>query len=218
MTNWFLDFDDTLAKGGLTWALEVSLPNFIREHQLVYDEAHLKQTMLDLQQQASQNPNPMPLLHQLFVQVGWNTDLEMNLLNDINANYRPTLFEDTLPFLERLKANGQAIYVLSNNPTAPRLLEAVNLTSYITKVFTPKSFEGALRKPHRSMWDFILGAHDDITVENSVMVGNDPWTEGAFAQSCGLPIWLVDRTQRFTHLYDQSPFRWVGSLMDIVFT
>ena len=39
--NWFLDFDDTLALGPITWAIQTVLPELIRANALPYDAAKL---------------------------------------------------------------------------------------------------------------------------------------------------------------------------------
>jgi len=48
-----------------------------------------------------------------------------------------------------------------------------------------------------------------------VVVGDDPWSDLAFARASGLPAWLLDRDDRFGGLDLGPDARRVRSLADI---
>jgi FMN phosphatase YigB (HAD superfamily) len=65
------------------------------------------------------------------------------------------------------------------------------------------------------MWDYIVRQNLDIDPENTIVVGDDPWSEGSFAATCGLHCWIVDRMDRFSTLGDTSTYQRVRSLLEI---
>jgi FMN phosphatase YigB (HAD superfamily) len=213
--TWLLDFDDTLASGNITHALQHTFPRFIREHQLDADPQRLHSVLLDLQQRMNQNPEIEPLLQTLFETMGWNPELGDQLLDDLWNSAKPALFNDALPFLERLQARGSRILIVSNNPRTPEQVKLLGLLPLVDGVFTPKLVADARPKPHRSLWDYLVTQHVDLTPEAVAVVGDDPWSDGAFADACGLPCWIVDRGGRFAAMRDQTPYTWVRSLAEI---
>jgi FMN phosphatase YigB (HAD superfamily) len=213
--TWIIDFDETLASGNLTWALQYAFPSFIARHQLPHDPQRLHDVMLTMQQAASGVSDPAPLMARLFEAMQWDPALQDQLLNDIFSNFRPSLFDDALPFLERLSARGDRVLVVSNNPRTLEQVHILPLEPYIAGVFTPQSCPGTLAKPDRSLWDFIIAHDAQINPDATTVVGDDPWSEGEFAQVCGLPCWIVDRLDRFGTLTDQPAYRRVRSLLDI---
>lgn len=213
--NWFIDFDETLATGSISWAFEWAFPKLIRKHRLPTDDALLAQAVLTAQERSSANYAPQVILHELFETMGWDPSLEAELFNDILTNYRPQLFDDALPFLTRLKALNRRVFVVSNNRLSLKFVKLLEIEEHITAIYTPEKYPGAQPKPHRSLWDCVLATETDVDERNSVVVGDDPWSDGAFADSCGLPCWIVDRAGRFSALYSQRPYRWVRSLQDI---
>jgi FMN phosphatase YigB (HAD superfamily) len=213
--TWIVDFDETLASGNLTWALEHAFPKFVSEHQLVYDPQRLKEVMLTLQEAASNQPDPEPLMAQLFEAMQWDSSLQAPLLNDIFSNYQPSLFEDALPFLERVRQRGDHVLVVSNNPRTPDQIRFLGLESYIDGVFTPKLCPGTRPKPDRSLWDYILAQEAQINPQTTIVVGDDPWSEGLFAEACSLDCWIVDRMDRFSSLSTKPTYKLVRSLRDI---
>lgn len=214
--TWIVDFDETLASGNLTWALQYAFPEFIARHQLAYDPQQLHDIMLELQQAASGVSDPAPLMSRLFDAMHWDSSLQAQLLSDIFSNFKPTLFEDTLPFLEELSARGDRILVVSNNPRTLEQVRILPLERYIAGVFTPQSCPGTNPKPDRSMWDYIIARDAQIDPNLTTVVGDDPWSEGEFAQVCGLPCWIVDRMDRFGKLTSQPAYRRVRSLLEIL--
>lgn len=214
-SNWFLDFDDTLVSGSTTWGLEHAVPQLIREHQLPYNPEAFQSAALVAQQQINGGIEIDAVLTELFDKLGWPQNLRQSLIKSVLSAYQPAIFEDALPFLNRLREKGHAIYVISNNARAPEIAASMGLHNYMTALFTPAMFPGTKSKPHRSIWDSILAKYPQIDVAQSVIVGDDPWSDGAFAEACGLKCWIVDRRASFTTLYNQKPYRWVTTLADI---
>ena len=66
MTQWFLDFDETLVVGPATWALESILPAMIREQSLPLNQARLDAAVLRGQEQAASGMGDMAILDILF--------------------------------------------------------------------------------------------------------------------------------------------------------
>ena len=213
--TWLVDFDETLAVGTLTWVLKYTFPKFIIDHQLAYDETRLEKVMVTLQERSRQNPDSALLLTSLFEMMEWPQSLQAEFMADIGSNYRPSLFDDTLPFLQHMKAGKRRVYVVSNNKHTPLNMQMLQLDEYVTGVFTPKTSPGTQPKPHASLWEFITTQNVDIDPHTTGVIGDDPWTDGAFAENCGLPCWIVDRTKRLSELYSQKPYNWVQSLLDI---
>ena len=213
--NWFIDFDETLATGSISWAFEWAFPKLIREHRLPTDDALLAQAVLAAQEKASADFAPQVILHELFETMGWDSSLEAVLFNDILTNYRPQLFDDALPFLNRLKACKRRVFVISNNRLSLKFVKLLEIEEHITGIYTPEKYPGVQPKPHRSLWDCVLAADAEVNEGNSVVVGDDPWSDGAFADTCGLPCWIVDRNGRFSERYSGKSYRWVRSLLDI---
>jgi FMN phosphatase YigB (HAD superfamily) len=214
--NWLIDFNETLASGNLSWALENAFPRLIREHGLTFDAERLHQAMLAGQEQSKrERSSPRALVHTLFETMGWPEALEQPLLDDVLANARPTLYEDTLPFLTRLKSLGKRILVVSNNPASRQNVTALGLEALIDGIYTPADRPGVQPKPHRSLWEAVLAADPLVTPENAAIIGDDPWSDGAFAANCGIPCWIVDRRGRFHHLRQDQRFHWVEALSEI---
>jgi len=74
---------------------------------------------------------------------------------------------------------------------------------------------GSQPKPHRSLWDYVTARQPIPRGYTPVIVGDDPWSDGAFAVNCGVACWLVDRRNRFAAHPNRQQFRWVASLLDI---
>ncbi|MBI5666387.1 MAG: HAD family hydrolase [Chloroflexi bacterium] len=214
-TAWFLDFDDTLATGATTWGIKYALPRLIEQHRLVYDEAALWQAILVAQEKANLITDPRPVVAELFETMGWPRDLLAELIQDVQTGYRPELFPDALPFLQQLQRRQQPVYVISNNPTAPQIAQRLGLSPYIRQVYTPQGCPGTQPKPDRSLWDFVLAANPEVKPLRAVIVGDDPWSDGAFAAACGLACWIVDREERFAGVDGRIAAKRVKSLLDI---
>jgi FMN phosphatase YigB (HAD superfamily) len=148
--------------------------------------------------------------------MNWPHELAQSLLDDLFLNQKPALFDDALPFLERLLERRERILVVSNNPRTPQHISLLQIEPYIQQIVTPHTCPDTLPKPHRSLWEYIVAHETDIDPETTFVVGDDPWSDGAFAEDCGLECWLVDRLGRFSELYAQKPYRWVRSLSEIL--
>jgi FMN phosphatase YigB (HAD superfamily) len=214
-TTWLIDFDDTLASGNLTWAVEYAFPKFVQENHLAYDKQQLGKIMLQLQERKHQNVPLSQLLYDLFTTMEWPHHLEHLLLDDLMTAYQPSLFEDVLPFLHRLKQRGRRIIVLSNNPHTLDNVSTLEIEHLVDKVYTPYNAPDTQPKPHPSLWTHILMDFGDMTPETTTIVGDDPWSDGSFADHFGLQCWLVDRSGRLTGKVNPNGWRWVRSLDEV---
>lgn len=215
ITNWFIDFDDTLATGPTTWGLEYALPKLIRENNLPFDQAQYYADVLIAQERSNREADLQPILDDLFDSQRWPRELQSSLLEDMRHNYRPSLFPDAVEFLEALQRQKKRVFLLSNNPIAPDLARAFGLNDFLAGYFTPKLCPGCLPKPDTSMWTYITAANDGILAANSAVIGDDPWSDAAFAQQCGVPYWLLDRKARFNDVPGLPRERLVTSLTDL---
>lgn len=213
--TWLIDFDETLASSGLTWAFQYAFPKFIRENQLQFDTQQLEAVIMNLQQRSNQNPDPAPLMRELFETMGWPSHLQERLAADLWSNYLPELFPDAVPFLERLRARQDRIFVVSNSPRTPDQITRLGLDTYVQQVFTPHICPDTKPKPHRSLWEYIVAREIDLHPEHVTVVGDDPWADGGFAEGCGLQCWIIDRMNRFASMRGEKPFRWAQSLEEI---
>jgi FMN phosphatase YigB (HAD superfamily) len=194
--QWFVDFDDTLTIAPTTWAIQTLLPRLIRQHQLPYTDESLYDALLRSQEEAALALSPYPMIESLFTLMGWSQKLKDTLVEEMRERYVPELFDDARPFLQRMKAAGEPIYIVANNNQAPPIAQALGIDVYVDDMFTPHSC-GLLRgKPRSEMWDFIC---ERVDIENAIIVGDDPWCDGAFADACDIPCVLVDRWDRFAH-------------------
>jgi FMN phosphatase YigB (HAD superfamily) len=215
--HWFVDFDDTLVIGPVTWALKDVFPKMFRDHHLSYDEGTFAEAILSAQQQSNEDMGEMAVVDMLFQTMGWPDALKKPLVQEVFDNYKPSLFEDAVPFLERMTGNGDKVYILSNNNYAPHIAEQLGIARHFAAIFTPKSCGGVRGKPQRAMWDHLLAQRiiGDQPTELIGMVGDDPWSDGAFSERCNIPCWIIDRMNRFTRLRAEKPYRWATSLAEV---
>jgi HAD superfamily hydrolase (TIGR01549 family) len=212
---WFLDFDDTLASGVTTWVWRHALPRLIREHNLPMEPSRFQAAFLLAQERANRETDFQPIINDLFDSQGWSRTLQKPLLQDIEKNYEATLFEDTQPFLKQLHAAGRRVFIISNNPVAPQLAQKLGIDHFIEQFFTPRLCPGTFPKPHPSLWQHILSLELGNDRSNSVMVGDDPWSDAEFAESCGIDYWIIDRDDRFQDVQALSMRNRIRSLLDI---
>jgi FMN phosphatase YigB (HAD superfamily) len=102
-----------------------------------------------------------------------------------------------------------------NNPRTPEIAEHLGIARFFTRIFTPKLCEGCKPKPHIGLWDYVVRHVSSIDINNSVMIGDDPWSDGEFAQKVGLPCWILDRNDRFSSMRGSVPYNWIKSLTAI---
>ena len=215
--HWIIDFDETLGKSWDTWAMEVVFPQFIKEHQLAINFEELKQSLVAAQAVniANHEADAFFLVRGIFETMGWSQQLVSQFLQEVEANFLPDLFEDAIPFLKRLQEQQKKVYIVSNNHMSAKRAEYFGLLTYVEAVLTPHSFAGAPRKPDKAVWDALKSLYPNLSEESTVVVGDDPWSEGLFAEVCGLPCWIVDRNRRYQQLYATKPYQWVQTLDDI---
>jgi FMN phosphatase YigB (HAD superfamily) len=206
MTQWFLDFDDTLIVGPVSLTLDTVIPKLLKDNHLPLDQEKLDAAAVQGLEDAAQGKTEMQLLNGLFEVMGWPKPLMEQLLHDAFDHYRPVLYPDSLPFLQAVSP----IYIISNNNRAPQFAELLGIMPYIKDIFTPDGSGVERGKPDRDLWDVVSASCE---IEDAVMVGDDPWSDGAFAVNCGIEYYMVDRTNRFIK---QTQFRRVHSLMEIL--
>jgi FMN phosphatase YigB (HAD superfamily) len=182
---------------------------------LTYDEKTLAAVVLTMQERASQSNDVDALLREFFELMNWPLGAQRQLLDDLLSNYRPTLFDDALPFLERLKRANQRVFIVSNNIRTPEHIELLGMNIDTKSIYTPRLVPNTKPKPHPSLWEHIVATVADIDSNLTVVVGDDPWSDGKFAEACKLSCWIVDRMNRFTAMRSQTPYSWVSSLADI---
>jgi FMN phosphatase YigB (HAD superfamily) len=117
--------------------------------------------------------------------------------------------DDTLDFLAWLSGLQDRVFILSNNDGAQKIAGMLGIAPYIEGYFTPGLCGVRQGKPHRALWDYVVSRHN---IGSAVMVGDDPWSDGAFADVCGVPCFIVDRLDRFG---DLERYRRVTSLRDV---
>ena len=213
--TWLVDFDDTLATGPITWGYEQALPEVIKKYELPVDLDLLEQGLLIAQEKANETTDLRPILDELFELLNWPKSLQGPLLQDVQENYHPELFEDARLFLEELHRKGQTVIILSNNPRTPSHAKELGLHDLVDAVVTPHMFPGTKPKPNRSFWDRVIEKVPTIDVANAVVVGDDPWSDLAFAEVCGLCAWLLDRHDRYAGINLAHNAQRVRSLLEI---
>src|SRR3954468_23110680 len=85
--HWFIDFDDTLAVGPITWALTHVFPRMVQDNHLPYDPDDFTLAVLHAQQKANENESEESILDELFDRLGWPSELKQQLVHDIYNGY-----------------------------------------------------------------------------------------------------------------------------------
>ncbi len=214
--NWLLDFDDTLAVGPVTWALQHVFPDMIKTNNLPYDEALYTQVMLKAQRQGNEGVDEETILDEMFARFGWPDHLKAELGQKVYYGYELALFDDTIPFLDHLRERGDRVFVISNNDKAAEHAGTLGIAGYFTGIYYPERCGGVPAKPQRDMWAFVTDQYPELKDEPATFVGDDPWSDGLFAEHCQLPCWIVDRMQRYHTLYAGKPYQWAASLRDLM--
>jgi FMN phosphatase YigB (HAD superfamily) len=88
-TLWFVDFDDTLVVGPVTWALNHVFPRMIRDNKLPFDQRKFNEAILTAQQHSNEEMGEMAVVDGLFQTMGWPDTLKKPL----NNNYAPHIAE-----------------------------------------------------------------------------------------------------------------------------
>ena len=216
MTNWYLDFDDTLAVGPITWALQHVFPEMIESNSLPYDEASYTRVMLKAQRLSNEGVDEARILDEMFSRLGWPDHLKLELGQSVYTGYELALFEDTIPFLDYLREQEHTLFIISNNNKAVEHAETLDIAHYFTDILIPERCGAVPGKPDSGMWTHLLTCYPDLEGEGGHFVGDDPWSDGLFAEVCQLQCWIVDRMQRYQTLYTEKPYRWVTSLRELM--
>ncbi len=195
--NYVLDFDDTLAAGPMTWAIDEVLPELMERHGLPMDRARLDAALIRAQELAVHQFDDSMIIELFLNDMAWSSALQEELGRVAASGFRATLFDDTIPFLKMLRDNRKRVLVISNNVNCPLTAIELGINNYIDGFFTPRSWEGWEPKPDPSMFDAARGVVTDLRTDNTVVVGDDPWSDAAFAANCGLPCRIVDRHHRY---------------------
>jgi FMN phosphatase YigB (HAD superfamily) len=196
-SNYVLDFDDTLVVGPMTWAMSTALPELMARHGLPTDQPQLDVALLRAQEMTATQFDENLLIETFLADMGWSEALREDLERMLTADFQFALFEDTMPFLQGLREREIRTIVISNNNRCPRIARTLGIEGYIERFFTPKMGAGCQNKPDRSMFDLASVMMPELTTDNTVVVGDDPWSDAAFATNCGLPCWIVDRHDRY---------------------
>ena len=109
------------------------------------------------------------------------------------------LYEDALPVLDRLRAHGLRLALLSNTS---RDLDAFVAHHGIEVDVTLTSRVHGKSKPHETIFHALL---ERLGVEpaHAAMVGDDPHDDVEGARAVGMQAWLVDRDERFPDFPDR---------------
>jgi putative hydrolase of the HAD superfamily len=108
----------------------------------------------------------------------------------VDARVGWTVFDDTVPALERLRAHGWRHVVLSNHmPELPALVDALGLAPYFDALLT--SAATGYEKPHPEAYAIALRAAGDV--ERVWMVGDNYDADVAGAEAAGVPAVLARR-------------------------
>lgn len=209
---WLLDLDDTLQVGPLSWAAVNVLPEMARQLDRPLDPMRFEEGYARAQDLFNAGADDSMLAEALFRALDWPLALLPTVIERFHRDYRPALFDDTLAFLDNLTTRGCALYILSNNKHAPYVVDALRLGQYFTEILTPKTC-GVTGKPTPALWHS-LQTRTGFTAAETVVVGNNLRTDGAFSKNCGLDCIIVDRYNRYAAA--SGAHRIVRSLHEIV--
>src|SRR5258708_1407848 len=207
--HWFVDLDDTLVVGPITWAINTVLPRLMEKYSLASSPTALAAALREGQEKAASGSGEAELLDLFFDRLGWPAELKRELVQEVFDNYQPSLFDDSLQFLTWLSDQRQSVFILSNNDRAVKIAGMLVIAPYIQEYFTTALCAVPKGKPDRALWDYVMS---NFTIASAVLVVDDPWSDGAFADVCNIPCYIVDRLNRFR---DMVHYRCVTSLSDI---
>ncbi|MBK8022534.1 MAG: hypothetical protein IPK19_14165 [Chloroflexi bacterium] len=216
--NWILDFDDTLAIGPITWAIDVLLPEYLLANGLSVDVRTQNRALQRAQQAAAQDYNLTELIDSFVNDLGLPDamSLKVGMRQKVEASIDYALFDDTIPFLKRLAANRCTVMIISNNNRAPALATLLDIAQYTQRMLTPNICFNCKRKPDRSMFDYAQRLEPRLRADNTVVIGDDPWSEADFATACDLPCVIVDRRNRYQDVSLPPNVRRVRTLLELM--
>lgn len=137
-----------------------------------------------------------PLFERAYEGVGFSPVQAEQFAQQVRSVYlaadRWKRYDDTMPVLESLSADGWTHLILSNHvPELPTLVEQVGLASHIDRTFTSATI--GYEKPHPSAFQTTLDSveNDDPTVW---MIGDSIRADIVGAEAVGIPSILVRQT------------------------
>lgn len=154
------------------------------------DRPHLHLTSADLWWEAI-----LPVLERAYLGVGLDKDLAWTLAHQFRTVYLKLdcwhLFDDVLPTLDTLSAQGWTHTILSNHvPELGDIVRHLGLTSRIASIFN--SAEIGYEKPHPHAFEIALATLPDV--ETVWMIGDSFTADVQGAESVGIPAILVRRS------------------------
>ena len=148
------------------------------------------------------------LMARAYERLGYTPERARELTRLARRRYVDTgweLFDDTLPALESLRADGWGHVLLSNHvPELPAIVEALGIAPFFDAVLT--SAATGYEKPHPEMFALARRAAGDC--ERVWMVGDNFDADVAGAEAAGIPAVLARRT-------DERAARAVATLADL---
>ncbi len=134
-----------------------------------------------------------PVLAQAYEAVGYPAERAAELAASARRLYVDpatwTLFDDTLPTLERLTEAGWTHALLSNHvPELGRIVEGLGLRPHLAAMSC--SAETGFEKPHPRAYADVL---DELQPEEAWMIGDNAVADVLGAEAVGLPAILVRR-------------------------
>lgn len=209
---WILDFDDTLALGPNTWALQTVMPELIQKYNLPFNKESFDAVMLKGQEKANLDDDEEAVVNYVFEALKWDFALKDELIHRTYKGYQPHLFEDVQPFLEKCKQRNDTLLVVSNNNYAPQIMQQLGIDALFAAILTPKQTKKR-RKPYHDMWTDALAIVGNEPVH---VVGDDPWSDGLFGDgNQHATVWILDRLARYQSLHEEMVYRFVTSFADI---
>ena len=119
-----------------------------------------------------------------------------------------SIFEDTVPALDRLKAKGFRMAVLSNwDYSIHRVMKLLKLDGYFERIYA--SLEEGVEKPDPRLFEIMLNGCG-VSAGNVIHVGDSPTDDLLGAQNAGIKAVLIDRANE-----PNLPTR-IASLLDLI--
>jgi len=145
------------------------------------------------------------IFEKAFLGVGLDAVQAKSMAKKVRLVYpNPTawrLFEDVLPTLEQLSAQGWTHLILSNHvPELRQIIRCLALDQYIARVFN--SADTGYEKPHRQAFLTVLASLKEI--EQIWMIGDNPEVDLAGAESVGIPGILVRKAHAQARYYGET--------------
>ena len=146
-----------------------------------------------------------PLFVRAYIGVGFDVTQSQYLASQFRATYlkldRWYVYEDVVPVLQALSAQGWHHFMLSNHvPELRDIVCHVGLMQYFTHIFI--SAEIGYEKPNTQAFQIVLEAYPDL--HEVWMVGDNKTADVAGALALGIPAILVRRYHPDAQLYAET--------------